>query len=252
MTRDRPSDGPREWDATTYDTLTLPHEQWGRGVLDRLRLAGDEVVLDVGCGTGRDAAALRARWPDVRLVALDGSQQMLDVARTRLGDKRVSYVHADLMEPLPVAEPVDAVMSVAAFHWVPDHAVLFSHLAAVMRPGARLVSDCGGRGNVAGVTRAIASVTGEAPSDWEFADDVATRSRLEAAGFDVEDVRLRPDPFRCDDPAVLETYLATVVLGSHLDGLPVDEHAGFVRDVRLALSEPVVDYVRLEIEAVRR
>ncbi|GEP37885.1 hypothetical protein NPS01_15480 [Nocardioides psychrotolerans] len=248
MTRDR----PREWDATTYDALTLPHEQWGRGVLDRLRLTGDEVVLDAGCGTGRDAAALRGRWPDARLVALDGSQQMLDVARTRLGDKRVSYVHADLMEPLPIAEPVDAVMSVAAFHWVPDHDLLLTHLAAVMRPGARLVSDCGGRGNVADVTRAIASVTGGAPSDWEFADDGSTRSRLENAGFEVEDVRLRVDPFRCDDVAVLETYLATVVLGSHLDGLPAEEHEGFVRQVRLALTEPVIDYVRLEIEAVRR
>lgn len=243
---------PREWDATTYDALTLPHEQWGRGVLDRLQLSGDEVVLDAGCGTGRDAAALRARWPDVRLVALDGSQQMLDVARARLGDKRVSYVLADLMQPLPVAEPVDAVMSVAAFHWVPDHERLFSHLGAVMRSGARLVSDCGGRGNVAGVTRAIAQVTGTAPSDWEFADDVGTRSRLEAAGFDVEDVRLRPDPFRCDDADVLETYLATVVLGSHLDARPPEEHESFVRAVRLALTEPVVDYVRLEIEAVRR
>ena len=243
---------PREWDATTYDALTLPHEQWGRGVLDRLRLTGDEVVLDAGCGTGRDAAALRARWPGVRLVALDGSQQMLEVARTRLGDKRVTYVQADLMAPLPVEEPVDAVMSVAAFHWVPDHDLLFSHLAAVMRPGARLASDCGGRGNVVDVTRAIAQVTGEEPSEWEFADDVGTRVRLETAGFAVEDVRLRPDPFRCEDEVVLETYLATVVLGTHLDARPADEHAAFVREVRRALSAPVVDYVRLEIEAVRR
>ena len=46
---------------------------------------------------------------------------------------------------------------------------------------------------------------------------------------------MRVDPFRCDDVQVLETYLATVVLGSHLDNLPVEEHAGFVGDVRLAL-----------------
>ncbi len=243
---------PREWDAATYSSLTLPHERWGRGVLDRLRLTGDEVVLDAGCGTGRDAAELRARWPGVRLVALDGSQQMLAVARTRLGDKRVTYVQADLMAPLPIAEPVDAVMSVAAFHWVADHDLLFAHLAAVMRPGARLASDCGGRGNVADVTRAIAQVTGAGPSDWEFADADVTRARLGAAGFDVEDVRLRPDPFRCEDVDVLETYLATVVLGSHLDELPTEEHAAFVREVRLALSGPVIDYVRLEIEAVRR
>jgi trans-aconitate 2-methyltransferase len=43
-----------------------------------------------------------------------------------------------------------------------------------------------------------------------------------------------------------------VVLGSHLDRLPEAEHAKFVRKVRLALPEPQVDYVRLEVDAVRR
>ena len=35
----------------------------------------------------------------------------------------------------------DSVMSVAAFHWVPDHVALFATLAEAMRPGAQLVSD---------------------------------------------------------------------------------------------------------------
>ena len=48
----------REWDAASYDALPLPHVGWGLRVLDRMDLAGDELVLDAGCGTGRDAAAL--------------------------------------------------------------------------------------------------------------------------------------------------------------------------------------------------
>ena len=68
----------REWDASTYDSLPLPHVAWGQRVLDRMRLEGDERVLDAGCGTGRDGAALLARWPDVRLVGIDGSEQMID------------------------------------------------------------------------------------------------------------------------------------------------------------------------------
>ena len=43
----------------------------------------------------------------------------------RIGD-RVSYVHADLGQPLPIDEPVDAVLSTATFHWVPDHDALFA------------------------------------------------------------------------------------------------------------------------------
>lgn len=240
-----------EWDATTYDGLTLPHEEWGRRVLDRMSPTGGERVLDAGCGTGRDAAALRERWPEVELVVLDGSQRMLDVARERLGDA-VTYVHADLTEPLPL-EPVDAVMSVAAFHWVRDHDRLFTHLAAAMRPGARLTSDCGGFGNVRDLDTAIAFVVGPGADDgWEFAGVDDTCDRLERAGFRVDDVRLRPHPFRIDDAETFEAYLAAVCLSGHLRGLPESEHLGFVRAVAAAFAEPVVDYVRLEIDAVRR
>ncbi len=247
---------PREWDARSYDSLPLPHLAWGSGMLDRLASFGlppDARVMDAGCGTGRDAAAALGRWPSLRLVLLDGSSTMLAAAREKLGES-AEYVHADLMRPLPVAEPVDAVMSVAAFHWVPSHEVLFSHLAAVMKPGAPLVTDCGGLGNIAQVTEAVATVQGTAPDSgpWNFAGDSETSSRLRAAGFEPLSVRLRPDPFRCEDPVVLEEYLATVVLGAHLDPLPAAEHASFVREVRLALPEPCVDYVRLEIDAVRR
>jgi trans-aconitate 2-methyltransferase len=240
----------REWDATSYDALPLPHVAWGQRVLDRMGLRGDELVLDAGCGTGRDAAALLERWPGVRVVGVDGSQQMLDQARERLGE-RATLVHADLTQSLPLDEPVDAVMSVAAFHWIRDHEGLFANLHAVMRPGATLTTDCGGRGNVAIVNRALARVTGEDHDGWEFAGEDDTRARLEGAGFDVSSVVLRADPFRCDDVEVLERYLATVVLGSKLDALPEDERAGFVTDVRRAMDEPVVDYVRLEIDATR-
>jgi trans-aconitate 2-methyltransferase len=241
----------REWDAASYDALPLPHVAWGRRVLDRMALAGDELVLDAGCGTGRDAAALLERWPGVRVVGVDGSQQMLDQARARLDD-RATLVRADLTEPLPLPDRVDAVMSVAAFHWIRDHALLFTQLRAVMRPGATLTTDCGGRGNVMGVNTALARVTGEEHDGWEFAGEDDTRARLEDTGFEVRSVRLRPDPFRCEDPVVLERFLATVVLGSKLDAMPESDRAPFVTEVRHALAEPVVDYVRLEIDAVAR
>jgi trans-aconitate 2-methyltransferase len=244
---------PREWNAASYDALTLPHTTWGVGVLDRLAahaLPPHARVLDAGCGTGRDAAAALARWPERRWVLLDGSTNMLAQARAKLGEG-AEYVHADLMQPIPV-EPVDAVVSVAAFHWVPDHDALFRNLAEVMRPGAPLVADCGGAGNVREVNRALEQVTGERVQDWEFADADQTSARLDAAGFEVVSVRLRADPFRCPDPEVLEQYLAAVVLGSRLDRLPVEDHAPFVREVRRRLSAPEVDYVRLDIDAVRR
>ena len=43
----------RDWDAATYDRVAGPQTRWGSAVLDRLPLAGDERVLDAGCGSGR-------------------------------------------------------------------------------------------------------------------------------------------------------------------------------------------------------
>jgi trans-aconitate 2-methyltransferase len=246
----------REWDASTYDALPLPHEQWGAGVLDRLDLPGDgggSRVLDAGCGTGRDAAALAARRPGAGLVLLDGSERMLARARERLGDG-ATYVHADLTRPLPPqVGTVDAVMSVAAFHWVGDHRALFTHLAAVLRPSGRLVAECGGAGNLAGMDAALvagreAFGLGADPGEWCFADVEQTRDDLEAAGLVVDDVRLRPHPVRLDEPDLLRRYLATVVLGGYAEGLG-ERFGAFVDTVARAMPEPVVDYVRLEIEA---
>ena len=238
-----------EWNARTYDALPLPHVAWGQRVLMRMRLTGTERVLDAGCGTGRDAAALLERLPGIDLVGVDASSQMIEAARERLGD-RAALVVADLTEPLPIA-PVDAVMSVAAFHWITDHELLFRNLAASVRSGGRLTSDCGGQGQVAILDEALVKVTGKPKQYIRFAGIDDTAAALRAGGWEVEAVRLRPDPLRLEDPDLLETYLATVMLGAYLDTMPADEHRPFVRAVREAMHEPVIDYVRLEIDAIR-
>ncbi len=211
-------------------------------------------MLDAGCGTGRDVELLLSRLSTGRVVAVDGSRQMLDRLRERLAADldRVDVVLADLSHPLPVADPVDAVLSVAAFHWVLDHDALFTNLAAVLRSGGRLATDCGGAGNIARVAAAVDATIGPQPSPWNFAGVEATRRRLDAAGFTDLDVRLSSDPARFSSRAELCEYLHSVVLGGQLDRLPADQHAAFVDEVAGRLPEPVVDYVRLEIAATRR
>src|SRR3954447_11822891 len=123
---------PREWDARSYDRVAAPMTSWGTAVLERLPLDGDERVLDAGCGSGRVTELLAERLPRGEVIALDGSAAMVEACRERLarfGD-RVEYVVADLGAPLPIADPVDAVLSTATFHWVPDHDSLFRNLAA--------------------------------------------------------------------------------------------------------------------------
>src|SRR4051794_8557512 len=100
---------PREWDASTYDRVSAPQETWGRDVLERLDLQGDERVLDAGCGTGRVTALLAERLPRGRVLAVDGSEAMVAETRRRLGG-RVEAFASDLLD-LELAEPVDYRMA---------------------------------------------------------------------------------------------------------------------------------------------
>jgi trans-aconitate 2-methyltransferase len=243
-----------EWDARTYDRVADPMHSWGLEVLERLPLAGDERVLDAGCGSGRVTEALAERLPNGHVVALDASPAMLDEARRRLarfGD-RVAYVQADLGRPLPIEGNVDAILSTATFHWVPDHDALFRNLAAVVRPGGRLVAQCGGIGNIESVRRIARTVGDGFDAARNFATPLATAARLEAAGFGAVEVWLTDQPTRLDPGEPLETYLATVCLREHIARLPPEERAAYVHEVARRMPEPILDYVRLNILATRR
>jgi trans-aconitate 2-methyltransferase len=251
VSTDRPGGG--DWNASKYDRVADPQTRWGAEVLERLPLEGDETVLDAGCGTGRVTELLLARLPQGRVFALDFSAAMLEQARGRLarfGDQ-VTYVEADLGRPLPLAEPVDAVLSTATFHWVMDHDALFENLASVLRPGGWLVAQCGGVGNIATLLRVAREVSPEFKRQHNFQTPEATQARLAASGFDRAEAWLSDAPTRFDPGAPFEAFLETVCLRTFLDELPQAEREPFVRAVASRMPEPVLDYVRLNISARR-
>lgn len=248
--------GPREWDAQTYDKVSDPQFQWGLEVLDRLELAGDEYVMDAGCGSGRVTAKLLERLPDGRVLCVDASEQMIQAAREALGD-RAEYLVTDLAE-LEVEEPVDLVFSTATFHWLPDHDRLFSSLHAAIRPGGRLVAQCGGAGNVAQHAANIVAVATRPEFAehfagmsimWNFATPEETEERLVRAGFDQVRCWLQDKPVQPEDPYAFTT---TVTMGPHLGRLPEEKRRSFAEAVLELEDEPLtLNYVRLNIEAQR-
>lgn len=246
----------RTWDADTYHRVAAAMDDMALAVLARLPLHGDETVLDAGCGSGRITAALADRLPHGRVIGVDASPDMVRRAREALGE-RAEIRLGDLTE-LTLAAPVDAVFSTATFHWVLDHDRLFARLHAALRPGGRLVAQCGGAGNIAAQIAAadtVAARPGYAPAfaGWSrphrFAGAQETAAKLTAAGFTAVHCWLAPNPVVPEEPLA---YLATVTLGAHLDRLPAERHAAFVEQVAALLPEPItVDYVRLNIDAAR-
>jgi trans-aconitate 2-methyltransferase len=240
---------PREWDAGTYDRVAAPMTVRGTELVDELDLRGDETVVDAGCGTGQVTARLLERLPAGRVIALDGSQAMLDVAAERFGeDARVQLLHADLEQPLDLGTPVDAIVSTSTLHWIRDHDALWSHLRAVLREGGVLRAEFGGAGNIAGVLAHVEAL-GVHEHPWTFATPEDTEHRLRAAGFTDVATSLTPRTARLS-PEELEEYLRTVVLGDHVARLGPAAGERLVQDVAARMAEPEVDYVRLNVRAV--
>ncbi len=249
----------RDWNADAYHRVSGPQAAMAEAVLDRLELVGDETVLDAGCGSGRVTRLLLERLPHGRVIAVDGSPDMVARAREELVRAAADVRASDLAElVLGDGERVDAIFSNATFHWVPDHPALFARLAAALCPGGRLSAQCGGEGNVAALHQTALDAAADAglqarfegwPRPWNFASPQLTEQRLRDAGFD--DVRcwLQPWPVAPDEP---RAYLETVCLGPHLERLDPAEHKRFLDAVMSRLGEtPTLDYVRLNIVARR-
>jgi trans-aconitate 2-methyltransferase len=188
------------------------------------------------------------------VIAVDGSRAMVEEARRRLPDT-IDVQEQDLLE-LTVEEPVDAVVSTATFHWIGDHDRLFARIRDALKPGGRLVAQCGGEGNVAAVKQAgfelaaqepFAEHLADWPGDWNFQSPEATEARLKALGF--TDVWTWATKVEVDVDDVAG-YLGAICLGSFLERLPEELHDPFVDAAVESLGAPLrIDYVRLNILA---
>ncbi len=255
---------PREWNADVYHRVSDPQRAWGAPVLARLPLSGTELVLDVGCGTGRLTGDLLQRLPHGRAVGVDLSENMLATAGRHLSPAfpfHVSFVRADAAA-LPFDAVADALFSTATFHWVRDHDRLFASLFAALKPGGRLVAQCGGAGNLHRFHGRCETVMRDgrfAPyfaaweTPWEFADAPTTAARLLRAGF--SDVRTSVDPAPIVQPtrAAFVEFVSHVICRPHLARLPdASSREAFMDAVATLAASGVpafeLDYWRLNIE----
>jgi SAM-dependent methyltransferase len=108
---------------------------WTRPFLTPLREAGVRTVLELGCGTGNDAARLAGAGYAV--TAVDLSSEAIAYARARYGAV-ARFMVADMTQRLPFGDgEFDAVMSNVALHMFPDGVTraLFAEVGRLARPG---------------------------------------------------------------------------------------------------------------------
>ena len=112
---------------------------WTRPFLDPLRQAGVRTVLELGCGTGNDAARLAGEG--YLVTAVDVSGEAIGQAQARFGSQ-ARFLVADITGRLPFPDwSFDAVMSNVAVHMFPDRVTraVFAQVERLVRPGGLFV-----------------------------------------------------------------------------------------------------------------
>jgi trans-aconitate 2-methyltransferase len=254
-----------EWNAASYHKVSGPQTSWGQRVLSRLAVNGDERAIDAGCGSGRLTGELMERLPQGRLLAIDRSWNMLMTARANLrpayGD-RVSFAQVALPD-MPFANWADLVFSTATFHWIKDHQALFDNILQALRPGGRLMAQCGGGPNLARAhalaeqvmhAEPFAPYFGDWPGPWEFANAEITAERLRRSGFVDVDTNLEEAPTTLASEADYREFVTTVIYHPHLLRLPEPslKQAFIDRVTALSAAEETpftLDYWRLNMTA---
>ena len=254
-----------DWNAERYHEVSTPQQAWGRRILDRLALNGDERALDLGCGTGRLTALLAERLPRGRVIGIDRSASMLETAASWLREHspRVALALAD-GAALPFAGAFDIVFSAATFHWIHDHSALFRSVFVALQPGGRLVAQCGGGPNLALLHVRAERLMRDArysaqfedwSEPWYFATVDSTRRQLEAAGFTEIAVDLEEAPTPIGGPKEFADFITTVCVRHHINRLPSAERGEFVGHLTAEADadDPpfTLDYWRLNISARR-
>lgn len=123
------------WSATQYSTFENERTRPVRDLLAALPQRPINTAIDLGCGPGNSTEVLAERFPGAKVTALDSSEDMLQAARQRLPD--IEFTLGDI-GTWTAPEGVDVILANASLQWLPDHALLYPHLARQLTEGGQL------------------------------------------------------------------------------------------------------------------
>ncbi len=139
---------PKEFNkvARRYDLATA-FSQGYQDDLNRsgelLQLKGDELVIDLCCGTGKSTLAILPKITTGKIICIDNSEGMLSVAEKKFSEEiakgKIEISLQDAMHLNFEANSVDAIFMAYGLRNMPDYELCISNLFRILKPGGQLV-----------------------------------------------------------------------------------------------------------------
>lgn len=125
-----------EWSGTEYaknSTVQLSHAQ---RLLSGLSLAGNETILDLGCGDGKITVMLAEKVPQGKVIGLDPSESMLEKAEFTRSDAKCENLRFEkgAAETFELPETFDHIVAIHVMHWVKEQQTALENIYAHLKP----------------------------------------------------------------------------------------------------------------------
>lgn len=162
-------------------------------LLQVLNPKAGERIVDVGCGSGDLTNEIRSASGALVVIGIDVDAKMIAQAQEQYPE--CEFIVEDARN-FVLEEPVDAVVSKATLHWIPDATRVVTAISRALKPGGRFVAEFGGKGNLEPICSYLDRTVGCCKNPWYFPTISEYTTLLENHGFEVTFASLsdRPTP----------------------------------------------------------
>lgn len=248
------------WNTALYEGKHGFVWKYGEDVIELLAPQPEEIILDLGCGTGQ----LTNKIADsgAKVIGIDRSEEM--ICKAKQNYPQLKFMVADATN-FQVEQPLDAVFSNATLHWVKQPKAVVNCIQKALKPGGRFVAEFGGKGNVRQIVQALTEALVNSgyslpaiANPWYFPSIGEYTSLLEEYGLEVTYAHLfdRPTPLEAGDNG-LANWLR-MFAGSFLSELSQEQEHKIIEQVVTKLKPILysngiwkVDYRRIRIVAIK-
>ncbi|MEI5985036.1 MULTISPECIES: class I SAM-dependent methyltransferase [Sphingobacterium] len=248
-----------KWNPNLYDQKHGFVSQYGEDVIKLLAPLKNELILDLGCGTGD--LTNRIQLEGATVMGTDFSEEMIRKAKEKYPSIKFTVEDA---RNIDYKETLDAVFSNAALHWMLEKEAVIKSVYKSLKKGGRFVAEFGGKGNVEKIRLALKNILAETGNQeiaekeiWYFPSISEYATLLEKNGFQVVYAVLFERETLLADKDGVKNWLKMFAT-SYLENLDpetaeniLDEVQEKIRPTNLRDDNWYADYVRLRFIAIK-
>jgi trans-aconitate 2-methyltransferase len=256
------------WNPKDYAKNSQNQFQWAKELIPKLKLQGNEALLDIGCGDGKITAEIAKSLPQGSVVGVDSNAGMIKLAKDTFPQESYPNLSFEVMDArkLIFQNQFDIAFSNAALHWIIDQQTMLNCVQRSLKPKGRVLFQMAGKGNAQAVLGVLDEMLIEQPWSkffdgftfpYAFLSPEKYRALLSEANLEPFRIELFPKEMRFGDAEGLAGWVRTTWL-PFTERLPVELREDFVAEAvsRYLRKHPTdsdgvirLGMMRLEVEA---